>query len=176
MGKFSEGLLNNETILANLNICAGQTILDAGCGNGYMAKKFSELVGTTGKIYALDPDKGSITNLKKEVEKKSNIDALVGDITKKTDLKDSSIDLVYLSTVFHIFSDIQIVGFEKEINRLLKPGAQLAIVNIHKKETPLGPPLEIRSSPEELRQKLSLTPKELIEVGNYFYMQLFVNI
>ena len=68
------------------------------------------------------------------------------------------------------------MGFEKEINRLLKPGAQLAIVNIHKKETPLGPPLEIRSSPEELRQKLSLTPKELIEVGNYFYMQLFVNI
>ncbi len=52
MGKFSEGLLNNETILAKLNICVGQTILDAGCGNGYMAKKFSELVGKTGKIYA----------------------------------------------------------------------------------------------------------------------------
>jgi ubiquinone/menaquinone biosynthesis C-methylase UbiE len=48
MVKFSEGLLNDEMILANLNICAGQTILDAGCGNGYMAKKFSELVGNTG--------------------------------------------------------------------------------------------------------------------------------
>jgi len=84
--------------------------------------------------------------------------------------------LVYLSTVFHIFSDIQIVGFEKEITRILKSKAQLAIVNIHKEETPFGPPLEMRSSPEELRQKLSLTPKELIEVGDYFYMQLFMNI
>ena len=48
-----------------------------------MAKKFSKLVGDTGKIYALDPDKGSIANLKNEVEKISNIEALVGDITKK---------------------------------------------------------------------------------------------
>ena len=83
MGKFSEGLLNEEIILENLNICPGQSILDAGCGNWYMAKKFSKLVGSTGKIYALDPDKGSIKNLKKEVKKKSNINALIGDITKK---------------------------------------------------------------------------------------------
>ena len=66
MRKFSEGLLNDETIVANLNIIVGQTILDAGCANGYMAKKFSNMVGNTGKIFALDPDRGSIANLKKE--------------------------------------------------------------------------------------------------------------
>ena len=38
--KFSEGLLNGELILKTLNIQAGQTILDAGCGNGYMSKAF----------------------------------------------------------------------------------------------------------------------------------------
>lgn len=176
MGKFSEGLLNEEIILKNLNICPGQVILDAGCGNGYMAIKFSPLVGNTGRIYALDPDRGSIAKLRKEVEKKSNIDALVGDITKKTDLKDASVDLVYLSTVFHIFSHIQIVGFEREIKRILKPEAQLAIVNIHKSETPFGPPLKMRFTPEELIQQLSFAPKGLFEVGDYFYMQLFVNI
>jgi ubiquinone/menaquinone biosynthesis C-methylase UbiE len=174
MDKFSEGLLNDETILANLNICAGQTILDAGCGNGYMAKKFSELVGNTGKIYALDPDRGSIANLKKEVEK-TNIEAFVGDITKPTGLKTSSIDLVYLSTVFHIFSDAQIDGFVTEIKRILKPNARLVIVNIKKEDTPFGPPVEMRSSPEELRQKLPFTPKILIDVGDHFYMQVFEN-
>jgi hypothetical protein len=108
MGKFSEGLLNHETILANLTICAGQTILDAGCGNGYMAKKFSALVGAAGKIYALDPDKISIANLKKE-------------------------------------------------------------------DTPFGPPVEMRSSPGELRQKVPLTPGMLLEISEHFYMQLFEN-
>ena len=176
MGNFSEGLLNAEVILENLNICIGQTILDAGCGNGYMAKKFSKLVGNTGKIYALDLDKGSIDNFKKEIGKKSNIDAFVGNITKRTDLKDSSVDLIYLSTVFHIFSDSQIVVFENEINRILKPNAQLAIININKEDTPFGPPVEMRSSPEELRQKLSFVPKKLIEVGEHFYMQLFKKV
>ena len=41
--KFSEGLLDDERILACLDIGAGQTILDAGCGSGYMALKFSQL-------------------------------------------------------------------------------------------------------------------------------------
>jgi len=172
--KFSEGLLNDDKILANLDISSGQTILDAGCGNGYMAKKFSEIVGNTGKIYALDPDNQSIANLKKEVEM-TNIEAFVDDITKPTRLKAASIDLVYLSTVFHILSKSQIEGFVTEIKRILKPNARLAIVNIKKEDTPFGPPLEMRSSPEELRQRVSLLPKMLIEVNEYFYMQLFEN-
>ena len=174
MGKFSEGLLNDEKILENLNICAGQTILDAGCGNGYMAKKFSELVGKTGKIYALDPDKQSIANLKKEVEM-TNIEAFVGDITKPTRLKTASIDLVYLSTVFHIFSESQIEEFVKEMKRILKQNARLAIVNIKKEDTSFGPPVEMRSSPEELKRKIPLIPKILVEVSEYFYMQVFDN-
>ena len=172
MGKFSEGLLNDEKILANLDICAGQTILDAGCGNGYMTKKFSELVGNTGKIYALDPDERSIANLKNEVVK-TNIEAFVGDTTKPTGLKAASIDLVYLSTVFHIFSESQIEDFVAEIKRILKPKARLAIVNIKKEDTPFGPPVEMRSSPEELRRKVPLTPKILVEVSEHFYMQVF---
>ena len=175
IGKFSEGLLDDETVLKKIKIHLGQTILDAGCGNGYMAKKFSALVGNAGKIYALDPDKGSINKLRKEVEK-ANIEALVGDITKTTEIKECSLDLVYLSTVFHIFSDTQIVGFEKEVKRILKSGAKLAIVNIKKENTPFGPPVEMRSSPEELRQKLSFTPGELIEVSEHFYMQIFTKI
>ncbi len=134
MGRFSEGLINDETVFAILNICAGQTILDAGCGNGYMAKKFSQLVGSTGKIYALDPDGGSIAKLKKEVEK-TNIEAFVGDITRPSGLKASSVDSIYLSTVFHIFSASQVDGFVSEIKRILKPNGRLAVVNIKKEDT-----------------------------------------
>jgi ubiquinone/menaquinone biosynthesis C-methylase UbiE len=39
--KFSEGLLDTRKIIDTLEIGLGQIILDAGCGNGYMAKKFS---------------------------------------------------------------------------------------------------------------------------------------
>jgi ubiquinone/menaquinone biosynthesis C-methylase UbiE len=174
MGKFTEGLLNEEAILGNLNISAGQRILDAGCGNGYMAKKFSKRVGDAGRIYALDTDRIAISNLLKETEN-TNIEPFVGDITKSTVLRTASIDLVYLSTVFHIFSKIQIEGFVKEVSRILKPHARLAVVNIKKIDAPFGPPLDMRSSPEELRQKVPLDPLILVDVSNYFYMQVFEN-
>jgi hypothetical protein len=51
----------------------------------------------------------------------------------------------------------------------------LAIVEIDKKETPFGPPLKIRFSPEELKEMVPLTPLKTIQVGEHFYMQLFQN-
>lgn len=170
--KFSEGLLDDKKILKNLNICTGQKILDAGCGNGYMTKKFSKLVGETGKVYALDRDKVFIDILRKQTDK-TNIVAVAGDITSNTGFGDSSMDLVYLSTVFHIFNTTQLAGFIKEVKRVLKSKGQLAIVNIKKQDTAFGPPVEMRSSPEDLKQKLPFAPKELLEVGEYFYMQVF---
>ncbi len=175
MGKFSEGLLDEEKIIKELNILTGHSILDAGCGDGYMAKIFSKLVGKQGKVYALDPDKNSIVTLNGELDGNSNITAFVGDITQNTNLEDSSLDLIYLSTVFHIFSKEQVQLFDKEAKRILKRNGKLAIVNIGKEETPFGPPLEMRSSPEELINKLTFTPKGLISVAEYFYMQLFIN-
>lgn len=170
--KFSEGLLDTKKIIDTLEIHPGQTVLDAGCGNGYMAKIFSELVGESGKVYALDCDSHLINTLKTEVEG-SNIEALTGDICKKNILEDNSTDLVYLSTVFHIFSGSQIVWFEQEVNRILRPHGKLAILNIIKEETSFGPPVSMRSSPGELREKLAFIPEKLISVSDYFYMQLF---
>ena len=50
-GKTSESFLNKDIILKELDILPGQTILDAGCGNGYMAKEFSKILNNTGKVY-----------------------------------------------------------------------------------------------------------------------------
>jgi hypothetical protein len=51
----------------------------------------------------------------------------------------------------------------------------LAIVEIQKQETPFGSPLGFRFSPEQLKQAINLTPKSLVVVGQYFYMQIFEN-
>lgn len=174
-GRSSESHLNRDIVLKELNIRSGQTILDAGCGSGYMSKEFSKILNNTGKVFALDPDKAAIEKLKKET-KGTNIEPIIGDITKETKIEDSSVDLIYLSTVFHGFSEGEIDGFQKEVKRLLKPNAVLAIVEFKKVETPFGPPLEIRYSPEELKKTITLTPKFFVEVGEYFYVMAFENI
>jgi ubiquinone/menaquinone biosynthesis C-methylase UbiE len=173
-GNTTEYFLNKTSILKELNILPGQTIMDVGCGNGYMSKEFSKLVHPSGKVFALDREKEAIETLKEET-RRTNIEPMEVDITNKTPIDDKSVDLIYLSTVFHIFSKEQIGGFQKEIKRLLKPNGKLAIIEIQKENTPFGPPLDMRLSPEELKQMIELKPISLIEVGRYFYMQLFQN-
>ncbi|MBN2376348.1 MAG: class I SAM-dependent methyltransferase [Sedimentisphaerales bacterium] len=171
-GRSSERILDKNEILANLSIMPGQVVLDAGCGNGYMAKEFAKLSGEGGAVYALDPDAEAIDILQAKMAG-TNIEAFVGDITEETRLGESSLDLIYLCTVIHGFSEKQMEGFLKEVKRLLKPGGRLAVVEIKKEETRFGPPLKIRFSPEELKQAISLTPTSLIDIGQAFYMQIF---
>jgi len=172
--KFTEGLLNTYWILKALDINDGQTVLDAGCGTGYMSKIFSEKVGPRGKVYALDTDSYFIKKLKEETHG-SNIEAVEGDITGPTDIKESSIDLIYISTVIHAFSTQRMQGFLKEAGRILNPNGLLAIVEIEKKETPFGPPLESRFSSDELKAIIKMHPAGTYRVGEYFYMQVFYN-
>lgn len=173
-GNTTENLLNKEMILKELNILPGQTIVDVGCGNGYMSKEFSRLVLQSGKVFALDRAKERIEKLKEETPG-TNIEPREADITKKIPVDDKSADLIYLSTVFHIFAKEQIDNFQKEVKRLLKPKGKLAIVEIQKENTPFGPPLDMRCSPQELKQAISLNPVNTIDIGQYFYMQIFKN-
>jgi len=171
-GRSSESLLNKAEILAALSITPGQVILDAGCGNGYMAKEFAQRTGESGKVYALDPDEESIGVLESETAG-TIIVPLVGDMTKQTSLPASSIDLIYMSLVVHGFSQPDMDGLRDEAKRLLKPDGRLAIVEIKKEETPFGPPLDIRFSPEELCKGIGLPPSQLIDIGQWFYLQIF---
>lgn len=171
-GKSSEGLLDKQIILRHLAIRPGQAILDAGCGNGYMSKAFSKCLGNSGRVYALDPDEAAIAKLREET-RGTNILPMVGDITTTTSFPEASLDLIYLSTVFHGFSAEQVRGFDAEVNRVLKPCARLAVVEIMKRQTPFGPPLQIRLSPNDLKRAVNLLPLATVEVGDHLYMQLF---
>jgi ubiquinone/menaquinone biosynthesis C-methylase UbiE len=110
--------------------------------------------------------------LRKETQG-SNIESIEGDITRPSRIDRSSVDLVYVSTVIHGFSKKELQGFLREVERLLKPNGMLAIVEIEKKETPFGPPLNIRYSPDELKEIVPMAPIDTIRVGEHFYMQTF---
>jgi ubiquinone/menaquinone biosynthesis C-methylase UbiE len=171
-GRSSERLLDKDEILKILNISKSQVVLDAGCGDGYMALEFSKLVKDSGKVYALDPDKNAIKEFQARLDR-GNIEIFVGDITQETKLFSDSLDLIYLSTVVHCFSANQMQGFINEVKRLLKSGGRLAILEIKKETTPFGPPLEMRLSADDLKEAIPLTPQDSKDIGKYFYIQLF---
>jgi len=74
--RFTEGLLDVESILKALDITAGQVVLDAGCGTGYMSKIFSKEVGPSGKVYALDADRYFMKILREETQGSNKEDTI----------------------------------------------------------------------------------------------------
>jgi ubiquinone/menaquinone biosynthesis C-methylase UbiE len=119
-------------ILKEAGIKAGFHILDYGCGSGSYIAAAAELVGISGKIYALDIHPLAIQMVQDIAAKKrlTNVETILSDCN--TDLSDSSLDVVLLYDVFHTLSDPN--GVLKELYRVLKPHGILSFSDHHMKE------------------------------------------
>lgn len=170
--RFSEGLLDNDLILKELDLAPGQVVMDVGCGTGYMAKLFAKAVGPEGLVYAVDINESYIGTLRDETEG-TNIKALVCDIAERTPVENATVDRVYMSTVMHAQPARKIGGIIREFQRILKPDGILAFVEMEKRETAFGPPVQQRYSPEELQAALPFAAKKTVSVAEHFYLQLF---
>lgn len=169
---FTKGMFDVDMILENLDIKNDSVVLDAGCGNGYMLQEFSKRIQGDGKVYGVDKNIDFVNSLNSENSLK-NVEIKVADLVKKLNFKDEQFDLIYLSTILHIFSKEEKESFFSEAKRLLKKGGNLAVVEVDTKDISFGPPLSMRVSADELVKITPLTPKKLIELNENFYMQVF---
>jgi ubiquinone/menaquinone biosynthesis C-methylase UbiE len=74
----------------------GQVVADLGCGSGYYTLALAELVGSTGKVYAIDLDKKAIRALAEKGEKAGyqNIEVQAVSAADVSFIKDKSVDFV----------------------------------------------------------------------------------
>jgi len=164
-------LLPPEKTLLSLGLQSGDIMADIGCGIGYFSIPASKILGTSGKVFALDISQEML----KEVEKKiielniSNIKTILTD-GDKLELKNFGINFAFVSHVIH-----EIEGKEKfleEIKSILVDKGRIAIVEWQKINAEFGPPKEHRIDKADLIQIL----KDLdfhnisdIDIGENFY-------
>jgi len=174
-GRSSRGFLDDGEVLKYIGINEGDRFLDLGCGNGYFSIAASQAVGKDGMVYAFDVDEESIAQLKSEIadRKLANIESSVVDITKKLPLADESISLAFMSNVLHgLVENDEADSTLKEIARVTAQNGRLAIVEFKKQDSPMGPPLSIRLTPEDveaLAQGYGFSKDSVQEVGPYHY-------
>jgi ubiquinone/menaquinone biosynthesis C-methylase UbiE len=152
-GRSSRGFLDAGEVLRYIGVSEGDRFLDLGSGEGYFSIAASQFVGKDGIVYAFDADEESITRLKKAIvdRKFTNIGASVVDITKKLPLADESISLAFMSNVLHgLVENDEAEGAFAEIARVTAHNGRLAVVEFKKQESPMGPPLSIRLSPDDV--------------------------
>ena len=103
-----------------LDIKKGGTVLDLGCGTGYLTKVLSERVGLQGKVVAVDPD-GERLKIAKEKHLADNIEYVQAD--DKT-FPQGQYDLVFSNIVIHWISDKK--AALKKVHENLRPGGHFA--------------------------------------------------
>ena len=130
--KFRDFFLTRLNILEEVGIKPGFQVLDYGCGPGSYIPPLAELVGESGKVYALDIHPLAIQKVQAITLKKqlANLETILSDC--QTGLPDNSLDVVLLYDIFHHLSDSDVVL--KELYRVLKPDGILSFSDHHMKE------------------------------------------
>jgi ubiquinone/menaquinone biosynthesis C-methylase UbiE len=165
-----------------LDIKEGDTILDAGCGDGFISIAASKLVGKSGKIFAVDIDGYSIERLNNEIELNNinNIESIKADISQSLPLDENIIDICLMVNVFHgLVENDEIEKSLREIKRMVKEGGTFEIIEFKKVDSYPGPPKSVRLSPDQVESLLNgfdFKKQNFFDIGSYHYGMLFRNL
>ncbi len=150
-----------------------QVVCDIGAGSGVFTIPAANI--TTNKVFALDINEEmlSIIAEKASKERLENITCIkVKD--NRFSIENDSIDLALLVTVLHEIPNKE--DFLAEVKRILNINGKVALIEFHKNETPMGPPLSHRISQEETNgifQSLGFMQYDAFDLGANFYCQVY---
>ena len=127
MAESIAGTTRRNAILNALPTQANDTIIDVGCGAGYLLPHLAKAVGVAGTIYGLDPSKTQLDQASKRCSEFENIRLI------KRNAYDSQLqsDCCHSATSTQALEYIPDVDISlDEITRILKPGGAFVNVSI----------------------------------------------
>jgi len=140
-----------ELLMKVVKITNGNTCVDFGSGTGMFALPMAELVGSKGRIYAIDKSVEMLAYIRAK-DPPMNLTLIHGDV-ERTGLNSQIADICLLSSVLH---EIKEPGnLIAEASRLLKSGGRLVIVEWKADLDSPGPPRKRRISKEQIMQLFS---------------------
>ena len=130
-GESREVAVERDAILAIVDLSSGDSIADIGAGTGLFVGSFSEAVGASGRVRAVDLSPGFIEHLRarKQDEGLTNVE-IVPCTDRSTTLPPESCDVVFICDTYHHFEYPRSVM--ASIREALRPGGRLVIVDFER--------------------------------------------
>lgn len=130
-----------------LGLRPGQTVAEIGAGSGYLVRRLARAVGRRGRIYAVDAEPRMLPILIERLRRGGikNVTPVLGRDDDPL-LPARSCDLILVVNTYHHFPGGP--RYLRRLRRLLRPGGRLVNVDFHRRETPVGPPVERRVARE----------------------------
>lgn len=137
VGKFEvesrEVFARRNEILAACRIQPGQTVADIGAGTGLFTQPFSDAVGDTGRVIAVDISQKFLDHIQQASRKagRKNVDTLLCK-PDSTELPPNSIDVAFVCDTYHHFEFP--LKTMTSLYRALKPGGRIILVDFRRVE------------------------------------------
>lgn len=119
-----------DRVVGDLNLKAGASVADIGCGSGYFTFHLAKAVGDAGKVYATEISEKALKPVADRVarDKIANVVPVRSDPTD-TKLKADSLDAAFICNVLHHVPAGARAPLVKDIVKAIKPGGVFFIVD-----------------------------------------------
>ena len=127
--------LKIEQVVKALALREGDIVADLGAGTGLFEPQLAYAVGTRGRVYAVEIDKGFLDEIDRKVEELhiSQIETVLG-TPSDPKLPTRNVDVALMHDVLHHVEQRQ--AYLKAVAGYVKPGGRIAVVEFHPKDSP----------------------------------------
>lgn len=119
-----------EMILGRLDVRPGDVVLDLGAGDGWWTAQFAERVGPTGSVLAAEISDQLVGQLQKRFEAQPQVKPYLCP-QDGPGLPEKSVDLVFISQVYHHLPEKSRVDYWKELGKVVKPGGLVVVIETY---------------------------------------------
>ncbi|HYM71163.1 MAG TPA: methyltransferase domain-containing protein [bacterium] len=164
-----------EHVLSLLDPRRGHVVADVGCGPGYFTIPIAERVQPAGRVAALDIAPEMLARLRARAAATGvrNV-VLVQSEESRLPLAAATYDRVLLAFLIHELETPDEVLLD--VRHALRPGGLGVVIDWMPRETPAGPPLEVRVPAERVRERLEtagLASQAPVDLGPHSYAVVF---
>lgn len=130
-----------EAMIRDAGLQLGWHVLDAGCGGGSFLPLMSELVGSTGRITALDLAPENIAIVEQRIAEGQFVCPIDTKLSTITELPfaDDTFDAIWCANVVQYLTKTEFHQAAAEFYRVLKPGGLLALKEVDLTALQFGP-------------------------------------
>ncbi|MEO0309795.1 MAG: methyltransferase domain-containing protein [Gloeomargarita sp. DG02_3_bins_56] len=122
-------------ILSVIPISPGQSIADIGSGPGYYTIRFSEKVGSTGRVYSIDLVQEHLDYINRYIQRQNitNVTTINSYPGTTIGLEGKQVDVAFMCSLYHNIYGMSTAperdSFVNSIKAALKPGGKLVLVD-----------------------------------------------
>ena len=160
-------------VLTALGLKPSEVIADIGAGSGYFTFRLAHHVGDKGKIYAVDVSPDMILHINRRIRelKAANVVSILADPDDPL-LPDASVNRFFFSDSWHhIDNQTKYLALMK---KMLKPAGEIVMIDFHKKDLPVGPPMQMKIAREDLIEQMESNGFRLAKEHTFLPYQYFL--